>query len=425
MSVRDVKTPVSSLHSFSPVRFFYSAFLPTGFPDSVSKDYPAYQAWDSLQAAASTVLAVLSSAAVLQASLDPATRDESNTSNGVALTAGASLALSLLSRDMWTRLASVTLSTASSRVFDGNPKQWRMAADLLNDAAMAAELLLMPALLHAGAEAAWVLVLAAIARAIVGVAGGATRATFALHQAGPGGHNVGELAAKDGNQETAVNLVGSALGASLLLSVDGDAVATRLACISLMALHIYANYRACQVCALRSLNRHRLLALLQVWGERERKRGGEEEEVVPRLPTPDDMRFLEPLLPTPSSLWGPPLPPSLGLPLSTFIRRTNLTRNQIASSIRRTGIALGNDSETDELLIIYTARCQARAIHALSRSPLSRNPLSRSPLSRSPLSRAEDVDSDWELFEVALRVSGWEVENVQLFLGGGVVELVD
>jgi hypothetical protein len=30
-------------------QFIYSAFLPEGYPDSVSKDYLAYQKWDSIQ----------------------------------------------------------------------------------------------------------------------------------------------------------------------------------------------------------------------------------------------------------------------------------------------------------------------------------------------------------------------------------------
>lgn len=43
-----------------------SAFLPEGYPQSVSDDYLEYQFWDSIQALCSSVTGLLSTRAILQ-----------------------------------------------------------------------------------------------------------------------------------------------------------------------------------------------------------------------------------------------------------------------------------------------------------------------------------------------------------------------
>lgn len=50
----------------STKRFVVKAFLPEGYPHSVSKDYFEYQKWDSLQALCSSVTGLLSTRAILQ-----------------------------------------------------------------------------------------------------------------------------------------------------------------------------------------------------------------------------------------------------------------------------------------------------------------------------------------------------------------------
>lgn len=54
-------------------------------------------------------------------------------------------------------------------------------------------------------------------KAAVGVAGSATRAAVTQHQAIAG--NAADVAAKDGSQETAVNLVASVVGIALLTAL--------------------------------------------------------------------------------------------------------------------------------------------------------------------------------------------------------------
>merc|ERR1719216_124376 len=87
-----------------------------------------------------------------------------------------------------------------------------------------------------------VLCLAGVGRSLVGVAGGATKAAVAQHQAL--NSNMADLAAKDGSQETLVNLVALCLNLILLPLVSGDLWLTGCLFILLTMLHIYANYRA-------------------------------------------------------------------------------------------------------------------------------------------------------------------------------------
>lgn len=53
----------------------------------------------------------------------------------------------------------------------------------------------------------------------MGVAGGATRASITQHQAIKG--NMADVSAKDGSQETCVNLVASIMGITLLAVFSG------------------------------------------------------------------------------------------------------------------------------------------------------------------------------------------------------------
>jgi hypothetical protein len=52
-------------HTFSLKQFIYEAFLPEGYPSSVSADYLAYQIWDSVQALCSSLTGTLATRAIL------------------------------------------------------------------------------------------------------------------------------------------------------------------------------------------------------------------------------------------------------------------------------------------------------------------------------------------------------------------------
>ena len=65
-----------------------------------------------------------------------------------------------------------------------------------------------------------VLCSASIARALVGVAGGATRTAITQHQARA--DNISDVAAKDGSQETLVNLAALLVNLTILPLVSDD-----------------------------------------------------------------------------------------------------------------------------------------------------------------------------------------------------------
>ncbi|KAF6271295.1 hypothetical protein mRhiFer1_001718 [Rhinolophus ferrumequinum] len=100
-----------------------------------------------------------------------------------------------------------------------------------------------------------------LAKCIVSVAGGATRAALTMHQARR--NNMADVSAKDSSQETLVNLAGLLISL-LLLPLVSDCPSFSLGCFFLLtALHIYANYRAVRALVIETLNEGRLWLVLK------------------------------------------------------------------------------------------------------------------------------------------------------------------
>ncbi len=104
---------------------------------------------------------------------------------------------------------------------DHNCKKWRLFADIANDAAMCLEL---TGPLWPSTSIQLVLCVAGVSRALVGVAGGATRTAITQHQARAS--NISDVAAKDGSQETLVNLTALILNLLILPLLAGDPILT-------------------------------------------------------------------------------------------------------------------------------------------------------------------------------------------------------
>lgn len=100
---------------------------------------------------------------------------------------------------------------------DIDSKKWRIRADILNDIAMAIEILVLPRYEN---YTTYILCGTTTMKAIVGVAGGATRSALTQHHAIRG--NLADVASKDNSQETAVNLTASFLGIYLLTAVTSQ-----------------------------------------------------------------------------------------------------------------------------------------------------------------------------------------------------------
>ncbi|XP_074414300.1 RUS family member 1 isoform X2 [Zonotrichia albicollis] len=180
---------------------------------------------------------------------------------------------------------------------DCEAKQWRFVADLLNDVALVLEIL-APYWLSFGPA---LLVMAAAARCVVGVAGGATRAALAVHQARR--DNVADVAAKDSSQETLVNGAGLLLSLLLLPLLDGRPWLTWATLVLLLIGHLTFNLAAIGSLTLTSLNRPRLRLAIG-WALRGGGAAGERGVACPgvggaklEVPRPEQVNPREPLLP--------------------------------------------------------------------------------------------------------------------------------
>ncbi|XP_059481741.1 RUS family member 1 isoform X1 [Neocloeon triangulifer] len=205
--------------------------LPQGYPSSVSDDYMQYQLWDTLQAFCSYLSGTLTTRAIMQGV-------------GVGDAAATPLAATItwIMRDGTGMVGRIVFASWKGPELDTNCKKWRLAADILNDMAMSLELC---SPLFPESYFALVLCLATSMKAIVGVAGGATRAALTQHQARNG--NMADVAAKDGSQETFVNLIASNIGIIILPLITSNELAWMLFSL-LTSVHLFANYRA--VCCL-------------------------------------------------------------------------------------------------------------------------------------------------------------------------------
>lgn len=233
-----------------------AAFLPEGFPLSCSQDYLTYQKWDTLQALCSTLVGHLATAGLLKAS-----------GVGDADASAMSAALLWMLGDGVGHVSRVFFAWHKAASLDSFSKQYRLVADVANDACLLLNLLAASWFLKG--RFALVLCVGAILRAIVSVAGSATRAAVVVHQARNG--NVSDVAAKDGSQETAVNLLGLLVGFALIPAVGSSVFLTYLAYALLTCTHLYANWRAVSSLQFDRVNPYRLDLLIQSFLQQNKK----------------------------------------------------------------------------------------------------------------------------------------------------------
>ncbi|KAL3158045.1 hypothetical protein ABBQ32_011654 [Trebouxia sp. C0010 RCD-2024] len=224
------------------------AFLPEGYPGSVTADYASFQLWDSIQAVCSYVRGILSSQAML-------------TGVGVGQQAATPLSavFQFFLRDLSGMLGGVTFAFFQGSKLDVYAKQWRLFADCLNNVGLVMELAspVFPSLFLTLA------CLGSIARAITGVAAGSTRAALTLHFAKQ--NNAADVSAKEGTQETATSLGGMLLGMAFTHAFNDVPWLIWVSFLSLTALHVYANIQAVRALTLTSLNPSRLQLLVDTF----------------------------------------------------------------------------------------------------------------------------------------------------------------
>uniref|UniRef100_UPI00358EFB0B RUS family member 1 isoform X3 n=1 Tax=Myxine glutinosa TaxID=7769 RepID=UPI00358EFB0B len=236
----------SRLHLWDHLR---DIFLPQGYPDSVSPDYIQYQAWDTLQAFCSGV----SGSLALQGVLKGAGVGDSSAS--IAATTAT-----WLLRDGVGMLGRIGFAWMKGSVLDCDAKKWRLAADVTNDFAIALEATI-PLISTVPALSIVLFCFASLAKAMVGVAGAATRAALTLHQARR--ENMADVAAKDGSQETLVNLFALIISMLLTYLITNNTRISLLLLVLLCCVHLYANTCAVRCLVMPSLNQARLRLLLE------------------------------------------------------------------------------------------------------------------------------------------------------------------
>uniref|UniRef100_A0A8C6NH94 RUS family member 1 n=1 Tax=Nothobranchius furzeri TaxID=105023 RepID=A0A8C6NH94_NOTFU len=219
----------------SVVGLFKSVFLPQGYPESVSDDYLQYQFWDTVQAFSSSLSGTLAT----QASLKGV-----GVGNQAATVAGATI--TWLLRDGTGMLGRILFA-------------WRkgLFADVLNDIAMFMEILAP----YFPAFFTLIVCTAGIFKSIVGVAGGATRAALTVHQARR--DNMADISAKDGSQETLVNLAGLLVSLILIPLVTDNPGLTLSLFFLFTILHLFSNYKAVRSVVMETFNEARISIVLQ------------------------------------------------------------------------------------------------------------------------------------------------------------------
>ncbi|KAI9048708.1 hypothetical protein LZ554_007539 [Drepanopeziza brunnea f. sp. 'monogermtubi'] len=224
----------------SYARSVLNAFLPAGYPNSVTEDYLEYQIYDSLQAFSSSIAGMLSSRAVLEG-IGVGDSHASPT---------AALLLSVLQQSMG-RIATIVFAHRLGTALEPECKMYRLAADIFNDAAMILDCL-SPALPKASRVA--LLSLSSVLRSMCGVTAGSSKASLSAHFATQG--NLGELNAKDSSQETVISLLGMLAG-GVVVSYITSKTTTWIALILLLATHLGTNYLAVRAVCMQTLNRQR------------------------------------------------------------------------------------------------------------------------------------------------------------------------
>lgn len=218
---------------------FY-AFLPAGYPQTVTDDYLAYQTYDSLQAFSSSIASLLANRAVLEG-LGVGDASQSPT---------AALVLKII-QETFSRMATILFAHRMGQAIEPECKTYRFMADLFNDSALMLDLLtpLLPFF-----PKVYVMVAASILRALCGIAASASKASLSAHFAK--NSNLAELNAKEASQETVISLLGMLAGTAVVHMVQ-EKRSVLYWMIVLVFVHLTMNYRGVRCVKMLTLNRQR------------------------------------------------------------------------------------------------------------------------------------------------------------------------
>lgn len=370
---------LSNSFYISLVQAFRAMFLPDGFPHSVSEDYATYQKFDTLQALCSSVTGTLSTRAILHGV-------------GVGESAATLLGgtLQWIIRDGSGMIGRIGFASVVASDLDHDAKRWRFAADVTNDIGLMLEIfsshlpksLFLPVVCTAN-----------LFKAVTGVAGGASRASMTQHFALRG--NTADVAAKDGSQETAVNLIGMFLGMAAATFVPETFAATVVVFLFFTILHLLSNYLGVKNLILHHLNEERLLIILQHISSNK------------KLPKPVDVRKEEGII----FHRKREVHITMGMSLKQAIEKSgadakstmvaamsNLSKQRFAAiqlaGKQKFGVVFAKGVSPEETLEAYVT------------TVWEHHPLGRS--------MSKPFDGNFEKFSTALKSQGWKLDRIQL-----------
>ncbi|KAI5069933.1 hypothetical protein GOP47_0014276 [Adiantum capillus-veneris] len=206
-------------------------FLPTDFPESVSSDYLQYMLLQF-----PTNITGWTCSTLVTSSLLKAVGLEAWAGTTVAATA----AIKWVSKDGLGAFGRLFVGGRFGRVFDDDPKQWRMYAELIGSFGSVFELI-------TPVKPEWFFPLAALGRLTKAVGKGLKDPSFRViqnHFAIAG--NMGEVSAKEEVWEVSAELIGIAFGVAILSSpgVASSYSTLVLSWATIRALHLYLRYQS-------------------------------------------------------------------------------------------------------------------------------------------------------------------------------------
>ncbi|KAG8196278.1 hypothetical protein JTE90_023833 [Oedothorax gibbosus] len=220
--------------------FVMNLFLPYGYPHSVSQDYLRYQIFDSIQAFASSITGSVCTHSIMK-----------GVGVGDASATALAATFTWLYKDGVSMLGKIAFAWLQGTSLDIDCKKWRLFADILNDVAMLLDLL-SPFCPY---YFTFIICVSGVMKAIVGVAGGCTRAALTQHQAIK--NNMADVSAKDGSQETLVNFIALLCSLFILPIVTESVMLTCFLYFLMTAIHITANYFAVKSVVMNTFNERR------------------------------------------------------------------------------------------------------------------------------------------------------------------------
>ncbi|EFQ98686.1 DUF647 domain-containing protein [Nannizzia gypsea CBS 118893] len=247
----EIILPPQKPSSSSYLTSILNVFLPVGYPHSVTddyiessslfRDYEKKELTSLISGLTSSILKLNCWSPVIQSSVGVGDATASPT---------AALLLNVLQESMG-RIATILFAHRLGTSLEPECKMYRLAADLLNDSAIVLDCMspAFPKPVRVG-----LLSLSSVLRALCGVAAGSSKASLSAHFARWG--NLGELNAKDSSQETVISLFGMLVG-SVVVSYISSPLATWIALILLLIVHLGTNHAAVRAVKMTTLNRQR------------------------------------------------------------------------------------------------------------------------------------------------------------------------